>query len=63
MNIPLVYASSASVYGLGEDGFYENAPMNPLNYYAVSKTTIDRIVKQKIKDYPGYYLSLLLVRL
>jgi len=51
-NIPFVYASSASVYGLGDHGFSEDAYMSPLNYYAISKSTFDTIVLQKIKDNP-----------
>jgi ADP-L-glycero-D-manno-heptose 6-epimerase len=35
-NIPIVYASSASVYGNSSD--YQ---INPLNFYALSKVTID----------------------
>jgi ADP-L-glycero-D-manno-heptose 6-epimerase len=35
-NIPITYASSASVYGNSE--IYE---INPLNYYALSKATVD----------------------
>jgi ADP-L-glycero-D-manno-heptose 6-epimerase len=51
-NIPLVYASSASVYGLGDHGFSEDEPCTPLNYYAISKTSFDTFVLQKIKDNP-----------
>ena len=51
-DIPFVYASSASVYGLGEFGFDEDSRLNPLNYYAISKTVIDMFVKQKIIDHP-----------
>ena len=51
-NINFVYASSASVYGLGKNGFEENCPLNPLNYYATSKICFDLIVKQKIIDNP-----------
>ena len=53
LSIPLVYASSASVYGLGSNGFAEDAHPTPLNYYAISKSTIDRIVQQKIIDNPS----------
>lgn len=35
-NIPIVYASSASVYGNSD-----NYQINPLNFYALSKATID----------------------
>ena len=52
-NIPFVYASSASVYGLGDKGFVETSDLTPLNYYAASKSTLDTIAKQKIKDNPS----------
>jgi len=43
--IPVSYASSASVYG--------NLPghINPLNYYAVSKATVDMWVKDNMKRF------------
>jgi len=51
-NIPFVYASSASVYGLGENGFSENIETpSPLNYYAISKDSFDKFASQKIKDH------------
>lgn len=53
LNIPLVYASSASVYGLGSFGFSEKSKTTPLNYYAISKSTVDEIVQQKIIDNPS----------
>ena len=43
---------SASVYGLGSNGFAGDAPQFT-NYYAISKSTIDRIVQQKIIDNPS----------
>jgi len=51
-DIPFVYASSASVYGLGNYGFSENTRLSPLNYYAISKASFDMIVTQKIIDHP-----------
>jgi ADP-L-glycero-D-manno-heptose 6-epimerase len=39
--VPLVYASSAAVYGAGEAGFDEEAPCEPLNGYARSKLAFD----------------------
>ena len=51
-NIPFVYASSASVYGSGDNGFSENAQLSPLNYYAISKASFDMYVEQKIKEHP-----------
>jgi ADP-L-glycero-D-manno-heptose 6-epimerase len=39
--VPLVYASSAAVYGMGANGFEEDAPTEPLNGYARSKRDFD----------------------
>ena len=50
--IPFVYASSASIYGLGSGGFAENSIPSPLNYYAISKTAVDMYAQQKIHDHP-----------
>jgi ADP-L-glycero-D-manno-heptose 6-epimerase len=51
LNIPFVYASSASVYGLGNSGFSESVETTlPLNYYAISKDSFDKFAIQKIKD-------------
>lgn len=45
--IPLIYASSASVYGMGKKGFREEeACENPINPYAFSKLMFDRYVRQ-----------------
>ncbi len=45
--IPLIYASSASVYGMGKKGFREDeACENPINPYAFSKLMFDRYVRQ-----------------
>jgi ADP-L-glycero-D-manno-heptose 6-epimerase len=51
-NIPFVYASSASVYGLGELGFSEDSATNPLNYYAISKVAFDMFAERKMLDHP-----------
>jgi ADP-L-glycero-D-manno-heptose 6-epimerase len=45
-NIPVKYASSASVYG-NEQGI-----INPLNYYALSKVTIDYWVQDNMDRFP-----------
>jgi|TARA_R110001583_G_scaffold5598_25_gene30187 ADP-L-glycero-D-manno-heptose 6-epimerase len=50
--VPFVYASSASVYGVGKNGFKEDCISTPLNYYAISKSSFDQFVIQKIKDNP-----------
>ena len=45
--IPLIYASSASVYGTGKKGFREDESCEmPLNPYAFSKLMFDRYVRQ-----------------
>ena len=46
-NIPVKYASSASVYGNFTSGEF-----NPLNYYALSKLTIDYWVKDNLDGFP-----------
>ena len=44
----LIYASSASVYGLGSSGFEEREECeNPLNYYAESKLMFDHYIRSK----------------
>ena len=44
-----IYASSASVYGLGEKGFLENPSFEmPLNAYAYSKFLFDQFVRKTI---------------
>lgn len=50
--VPFVYASSASVYGLGDNGFTEDAMVTPMNYYAISKASFDMFALQKINDNP-----------
>lgn len=44
--IPFYYASSASVYGLGENGFEESVGGKPLNVYAYSKFLFDKYVEE-----------------
>ncbi len=52
--IPFIYASSASVYGVGKKGFKENIDCeSPINNYAFSKFLFDKYVerhKKKIKS-------------
>lgn len=57
-NIPLVYASSAATYGLGELGFADRDELAdqlvPLNPYGVSKNEMDKwVLRQENK--PDYY--------
>ena len=46
--VPLIYASSAATYGLGEHGYEDNheivKKLNPLNPYGVSKNNFDKWV-------------------
>ena len=46
--IPIKYASSASVYG---NSPHYNRNINPLNYYAMSKATIDKWVEDNINKF------------
>ncbi len=51
-DIPLIYASSASTYGLGSKGFRESPECeDALNHYAFSKLLFDRYLR-KTKDSP-----------
>ena len=50
--IPVKYASSASVYG-NEQGI-----INPLNYYALSKVTTDYWVQDNMNRFPLIQISL-----
>lgn len=54
--LPLVYASSAATYGLGELGYKDNhelvEKLKPLNPYGVSKNDFDRwVLKQEQQPY------------
>jgi ADP-L-glycero-D-manno-heptose 6-epimerase len=60
-NIPLIYASSAATYGLGEYGFDDDHEivefLKPLNLYAESKNEFDKwVLKQKAA--PPYWAGL-----
>ena len=47
--VPYIYASSASVYGMGSNGFGERRTCeNPLNMYAYSKFLFDQYVRQNV---------------
>lgn len=47
--IPLIYASSAGVYGNEPPPQRENGPLKPLNIYGFSKLQMDRLTFQAIK--------------
>lgn len=49
--VPLIYASSAAVYGNGERGFDDQSDdFYPLNVYAYSKLLFDRMVRGLLKN-------------
>ena len=55
-NIPVTYASSGSVYGNSMcQGQYE---YNPLNYYAISKLTVDYWVKENLSRFKAPVVGL-----
>ena len=49
-NIPFLYASSASVYGMGPKFIESREYESPLNVYAYSKFLFDQIVRRRWKD-------------
>jgi len=52
--VPFFYASSASVYGMGQQGFREDrACEKPLNMYAYSKFLLDQYVRRLGYDTPA----------
>jgi ADP-L-glycero-D-manno-heptose 6-epimerase len=59
--VPLVYASSAATYGLGEYGFVDNhdivEKLQPLNPYGVSKNEFDKWALQQ-KQQPPFWAGL-----
>lgn len=60
-NIPLVYASSAATYGMGELGYDDNheviPKLKPLNPYGESKNDFDKWVLLQ-KEAPGFWAGL-----
>lgn len=55
-NIPLIYASSAATYGLGEPGYSDDHTvvnhLKPLNPYGISKNEFDKWVLKQEKQPP-----------
>lgn len=47
--IPIHYASSAAVYGRTCDAAFDAWSMNPLNFYAMSKATVDMWVQDNMR--------------
>jgi ADP-L-glycero-D-manno-heptose 6-epimerase len=60
-NIPLVYASSAATYGMGELGYVDSheiiSKLKPLNPYGESKNDFDKWVLTQSKT-PGFWAGL-----
>ena len=60
-NIPLIYASSAATYGIGENGFDDNHTtinkLQPLNPYGESKNNFDKWIIEK-KQKPNHWYGL-----
>jgi ADP-L-glycero-D-manno-heptose 6-epimerase len=60
-NIPLIYASSAATYGLGEFGYIDDhnivEKLKPLNPYGESKNNFDKWVLQQ-KEQPPFWAGL-----
>jgi len=48
--IPFIYASSASVYGMGPAFSEERAAERPLNVYGYSKLLFDHVVRRRLPD-------------
>jgi ADP-L-glycero-D-manno-heptose 6-epimerase len=61
LSIPLVYASSAATYGLGEFGYEDNheivGKLQPLNPYGDSKNDFDKWVLQQV-HHPPFWAGL-----
>ncbi len=59
--IPLIYASSAATYGMGENGYEDNheiiAKLKPLNPYGESKNDFDKWVISQ-QDQPPFWAGL-----
>lgn len=58
-DIPLIYASSAATYGLGEYGFKDDhdivASLKPLNPYGESKNDFDKWALQEFMSPPSWF--------
>ena len=59
--IPMIYASSAATYGMGESGYIDNHDivndLQPLNAYGRSKNEIDKWILQQ-KECPPFWAGL-----
>jgi len=58
-DIPFIYASSASVYGVGENGFTESFECEaPMNIYAYSKYLFDQWVRKHFHEISSTFVGL-----
>ncbi|MCL2767342.1 MAG: ADP-glyceromanno-heptose 6-epimerase [Synergistaceae bacterium] len=58
-DIPFIYASSASVYGIGESGFTESFQCEaPINIYAYSKYLFDQWVRKHLHEVSSTFVGL-----
>ena len=58
-DIPFIYASSASVYGLGDKGFTESFECEaPINIYAYSKYLFDQWVRNRLHKISSTFVGL-----
>ena len=56
--VPLIYASSASVYGRGPDYREERACERPLNIYGYSKFLFDQLVRSRLPESTAQIIGL-----
>lgn len=56
--VPLVYASSASVYGAGRESAVDEDFERPINVYAFSKLMFDRHVRQRTHEFRAPVIGL-----
>ena len=58
-SLQMIYASSASVYGLGLEGFSEDRDAdNPINMYAYSKSIFDKYAMKYAKEMSSQVVGL-----
>ncbi len=55
-NVPMVYASSAATYGIGDGPMSEDAVPAPANVYAFSKMVLDNIARKTMKEAPEMHI-------
>lgn len=58
VHVPLIYASSASVYGMGPEFTEERSAEKPLNMYAFSKFAFDQYVRARAYRVPSQVVGL-----